>query len=106
MAAARVRGERRIIQVAGDISDIDGMYALHLYGASGVDVMWVMNYPAYIAEQKEDPDFERRMPGLGFRFGCEEVLQAKHKGTPGAFEQLMQVRAHSLLNRTARLGRD
>ncbi len=40
---------KNLIISSGDISDVDGFYALACYAKTGSDVLFVMNYPAYVA---------------------------------------------------------
>ena len=40
-----------IVQYIGDISYCDGFYALAEYAKCDADVLFVMNYPAYIGNQ-------------------------------------------------------
>jgi len=44
---------KRLIISTGDISDVDGFYALAQYAKSGADVLFVMNYPAYLSVEQD-----------------------------------------------------
>ena len=63
----------RLIISTGDISDVDGFCALAEYARTGADVLFVMNYPAYIgrpaAEQCTECD-----TGLGYNYGITQFL--------------------------------
>lgn len=39
---------KKLIITTGDISDVDGFIALAEYAKSGADVLFIMNYPAYL----------------------------------------------------------
>lgn len=66
-----------LIITTGDISDVDGFYALAKYAETGADVIFIMNYPAYFdnqATQKYQNDLKTQFlnmkdtidMGLGF----------------------------------------
>lgn len=65
---------RRFIISSGDISDVDGLYALAKYAATGADVMFVMNYPAYLGVS--DGSDELLSPGKGYKYGTQLFLDA------------------------------
>jgi hypothetical protein len=68
LLCAEVQQPRRLIISSGDISDVDGLYALAAYARTGADVLFVMNYPAYL--QKEGgSDMEAAGLGLGYTYG-------------------------------------
>ena len=66
---------------SGDISDVDGFYALAAYAKTGYDVLFVMNYPAYIGVEESpqsgsDPlEYADKNPGLGFKYSAKRVLE-------------------------------
>ena len=63
---------RRLVISSGDVSDVDGFYALAEYRRAGLDVVFVMNYPATVGEpQTKQEELET---GLGFRYGAQAVL--------------------------------
>jgi hypothetical protein len=70
-----VQPAKKLIISTGDISDIDGFYALCKYASTGADVIFIMNYPAYIDEKMTLPDFEEKYPGLGFKYTTEDLSQ-------------------------------
>jgi hypothetical protein len=74
--------KRRLIISSGDISDIDGMYALSKYAVSGADVMFVMNYPAYIGVHQKGVDImdQKGPSGLGYTYDTESFLAQFEKG--------------------------
>jgi hypothetical protein len=77
--ASSIPSGKTLIILSGDISDVDGFYGLAKYAQSGADVMFVMNYPAYLSEKikydepciDNDPD-----PGLGYNYGLKAVEDA------------------------------
>ena len=56
----------------GDISDVDGFMALAKYAQLGCDVMFIMNYPAYL----NVGTFENKLMqvGSGYRYGTDTLL--------------------------------
>jgi len=67
-------GSSRLIITSGDISDIDGFFALAAYARTGADVLFVMSYPAYIGVTGSDPEYVSGNLGLGFKYSAKEVL--------------------------------
>ena len=65
-----------LIITTGDISDIDGFLALAEYCKTGSDVLFVMNYPAYIgvSEAAGYAKFAESNPGLGYKYSAKKVL--------------------------------
>jgi hypothetical protein len=66
-------GAKRLIITTGDTSDVDGFLALAEYSKNGADVLFVMNYPAYVGETGVDDTFHDRHPGLGYKYTSEQV---------------------------------
>jgi len=79
---------RRLIVSSGDISDVDGLYALAKYAVTGADVVFVMNYPAYlgvstyVTGEASDPDVLG--PGRGYLYNTESYLNAFVEGLSDA----------------------
>ena len=65
----------KLIISSGDISDSDGFYAIAQYAKTGADVIFVMNYPAYIEEKENSGQQE---PGLGFKYDVKKLLNQAH----------------------------
>ena len=61
--------KKDLIISTGDISDVDGMFALVKYAKSGADVLFVMNYPAYLMKENNE-NYDEVSPGLGFGYGA------------------------------------
>ena len=77
-----------LIISTGDISDTDGFYALAEYAKSGADVLFIMNYPAYLNVTNGGNDIGE--PGLGYvysadKFSSETNDSMKQKLTDLAF---------------------
>ncbi len=53
--------------MSGIVSDVDGFLALAEYAKTGSDVLFIMNYPAYVgvAEHEVDASYAESNPGLG-----------------------------------------
>ena len=69
-------GERKVLIIStGDISDVDGLFALAEYCKTGSDVLFIMNYPAYLGFDGCDECFEIQNPGRGYRYTLKEVLE-------------------------------
>lgn len=73
----------RLIISTGDVSDVDGFYALSVYAKTGADCLFIMNYPSYVADpamtnsNKSDPG--KLPPGLGYQYPASALMT---KGTP------------------------
>ena len=69
---------RKIIISTGDVSDVDGFMALAEYARTGADVLFVMNYPAYVGVAPEDVDaaYAANNPGKGYRYSATQVLKS------------------------------
>ena len=79
----------KLIISSGDISDVDGYFALVEYAKTGADVLFVMNYPAYIGVQDSEVDpaysmqtsrdadilYSEQNPGLGYKYSVRDVLE-------------------------------
>jgi hypothetical protein len=64
----------KLIVLSGDISDVDGFYGLAKYAQSGADVLFVMNYPAYLQQGIKNSDTcTVNESGLGYSYGLEAV---------------------------------
>ena len=67
-----LKKSKTLIVSTGDISDVDGFMALAKYAQSGCDVMFIMNFPAYLGiDASENKTTE---VGLGFKYGSDVVL--------------------------------
>ena len=75
------KSKRKLIISSGDISDVDGFFALAEYAKTGADVVFVMNYPAYISVSEADCDAEwaAKNPGLGYKYGAKQVLNREDR---------------------------
>jgi hypothetical protein len=86
------RVERCLVVSSGDISDVDGFFALAEYSKSGADALFVMNYPAYIgiqpSEVVDDAKYEKENNGLGYQYSAGEVV-AKAEGQQGLYREFM-----------------
>ena len=63
---------KRLIISSGDISDVDGLFAIAKYASTGCDVLFVMNYPSYLGMSGP----EMLGPGLGYRYDTKTFLKA------------------------------
>ena len=64
---------RRLIISSGDISDVDGLYAIAKYAYTECDVLFIMNYPAYLGVKT---NIEKLGSGLGYRYDTKTFLDA------------------------------
>ena len=69
MEDSTVTNRRKLIISTGDISDVDGFFALAEYAKTGQDVLFIMNYPNYV--QKETATYEECVTGLGFVYDAD-----------------------------------
>ncbi len=86
------KSEKKLIISTGDISDVDGLFALVEYRKTGADVLFVMNYPAYIgiSPVDVDPSYEEMNPGLGFKYCVEDVVQNSTTQVLGSYQRLRE----------------
>jgi hypothetical protein len=71
----------RLIISTGDMSDVDGFFALAKYGEStNADVLFIMNYPAHV-EVNENEDPTELTFGLGYRYPSKDVGKYPSNGT-------------------------
>ena len=72
------KNPRRIIVSTGDISDVDGFIACAEYAKTGADLLYIMNYPAYVGVDPgavdDDSLYEEMYPGLGYKYSSKELL--------------------------------
>jgi hypothetical protein len=61
-----------LIISTGDISDVDGFIALAEYAKSGADVVFIMNYPAYLNDNSETIKVNGN--GLGYSYNGKEAI--------------------------------
>ncbi len=84
---------RNLIITSGDISDVDGFFAVAEYAKTGADLLFIMNYPAYIgiSQDKVQPDgqYEKLVPGLGYAYSSDEVLKAVPSPAPAKYTSFM-----------------
>ncbi len=94
---AGVRGraaqaDKNLIISTGDISDIDGFFALAEYAKTGADVLFVMNYPAYIGVDEKDVDigYANHNPGLGYRYRAKQVFDNVLRPLPDHYVEFLR----------------
>ncbi len=46
---------------------------LHSGPKTGADVLFIMNYPAYIGEESADVSYHTKHPGLGYKYTSDQV---------------------------------
>jgi hypothetical protein len=75
---------KKLIISTGDVSDVDGFLALAEYAKTGSDVLFIMNYPAYVgvAENEVDASYAESNPGLGYKYSAKEVLESEKLPEP------------------------
>jgi hypothetical protein len=82
---------QKLIISTGDISDIDGFFALAEYAKTGADVLFIMNYPAYVgvSPQDVDPKYAEANPGLGYKYSAREVFAKVSSPEPEKYKQFL-----------------
>ena len=70
MEQSSSRGKTKLIISTGDISDVDGFFALAEYAKTTSHVLFIMNYPNYL--QKEKVVNGTCVNGLGFVYDAED----------------------------------
>jgi hypothetical protein len=74
---------KNLIISTGDISDVDGFFALAKYAMTGADVLFVMNYPAWVGCDRVD---KKLANGLGYTYTCNEFMQRNFEENCEAFK--------------------
>jgi hypothetical protein len=69
----------QLIISTGDICDVDGLLALALYAKSGADLLYIMNYPAYVGTENGAAETERTY-GLGYTYDTETFERKSMQG--------------------------
>ncbi len=77
-ARGLVSDNENLIISTGDISDVDGFLALAKYAQSGANVLFIMNYPAYLNPTMDKMKVGERDNGLGFCYNTESYLKESH----------------------------
>lgn len=90
-----VKKKRDLIISTGDISDIDGFFALAKYAQTGADVIFVMNYPAYLDHTDK---FKEMDPGLGYRYNTTTFLESSHKNIEAGIDIIVEDAGKKLAN--------
>ena len=66
---------RKLIINTGDISDIDGFFALAEYAKTGAAVLFIMNFPAYFNVSNKVSEHINQF-GLGYTYSMNSILQS------------------------------
>jgi hypothetical protein len=74
----------KLIITTGDISDVDGFFALAKYATTGADVLFVMNYPAWVGCERNE---NRLANGLGFTYTRNEFMQKNFEANSAAHKE-------------------
>ena len=73
----RTKYANNLIISSGDISDVDGFFALAKYAQQpDTDVIFVMNYPAFLGNQTTKDGAELNEAGLGYTYDTTTYLKA------------------------------
>ena len=71
--------ETNLILSSGDISDVDGFFALAEYARSGASCVFIMNYPQFLDPSIDAAEPEsRNEASLGFTYGVNAVYLTKN----------------------------
>jgi hypothetical protein len=65
---------KSLIISTGDISDVDGFYALAQYAKTDADVLFIMNYPAYLGSGINSSEDAKAL-GLGYEYDTSLYLK-------------------------------
>ena len=72
---------RKLIISTGDVSDVDGFFALAHYATTDADVCFVMNYPGYMgvapADELTVAQSEEKHYGKGYSYSAKTFIEAK-----------------------------
>lgn len=64
----------KLVITTGDISDVDGFFALAQYAKTGVDVLFIMNYPTHLRISPYTP-LRKDEFGLGYTYSTNRLLR-------------------------------
>ena len=81
--------KNNLVISTGDISDADGFLALAEYAKTGADVLFIMNYPAYVGVDKVDPQYADKNLGLGYMYSAKEVLDRDLASAPPSYIEFL-----------------
>jgi len=76
--------QKKLIISTGDLSDVDGFFALAQYAKTGADVLFIMNYPAYVGVSPRESS-EMCDTGLGYRFNVKTYVDAQIQKKQGVW---------------------
>ncbi len=82
---------RDLIISSGDISDVDGLYALAEYAKTGADVLFVMNFPGYLLREHGD-DLNEAGVGLGFAYGARKYFDVSYTELKSKTDKAISIR--------------
>jgi hypothetical protein len=86
-----------LIISSGDLTDIDRFLALAEYAKTGADVLFVMNYPAYITVKETVADFATANPGLGYSYSAEYMLNSVPESAPSEYRNFLAAYGEKLV---------
>jgi hypothetical protein len=86
-----------LIISSGDLNDVDRLFALAEHTKTGADVLFVMNYPAYIGVKETVTDFSAANPGLGYCFSAADLLKLVQEPTPSEYSNYLSVYGEQLM---------
>jgi FtsZ-binding cell division protein ZapB len=95
---------KKLIITTGDISDIDGMFAVAKYIRSGHDVLFIMNFPAYLKYSDDAIDEDSNpaiKPGLGYIYSAYDMLESREPENPPHLSKKLKLECNKyyLLNK-------
>jgi ADP-sugar diphosphatase len=78
LGAEDAEAKNTLIITTGDISDVDGFFALAEYAKTGASVLFIMNYPHYVGVDKGTPLRENGF-GLGYTYDTDTFIQVSEE---------------------------
>ena len=81
---------RQLVVSSGDISDIDRFLALAEYAKTGIDLVFVLNFPSYVDILEDDASHEAANLGLGFKYSSKHVFENVPAELPKSYTDFLQ----------------
>jgi ADP-sugar diphosphatase len=78
LGAEEAEAKKTLIITTGDVSDVDGFFALAEYAKTEATVLFIMNYPHYVGVTTHTPSQENKL-GLGYTYDEGTYIQASEK---------------------------
>jgi hypothetical protein len=92
LGAEEAEAKKTLIITTGDVSDVDGFFALAEYAKTGASVLFITNYPHYVGLKPDTPRQENEF-GLGYTYNEDTFIQESKKAFTAKGRSLDSYRA-------------